>query len=186
MHIKKGQYFLLKIISGFGTYFWGFLFWAMMFGMAMDTSMGNNDVAGTDIPSITCGLFFFWMTHLFLRYWVEKLKIYNGIFSNDADGILPVKVVARALDFPEEKVISDIEFLHRLHILKNCELRKEDANTMIILSENTANNMKNRKQIKRVICPHCGGENEVRPGFVVPCHFCSGSLEEGGVEDVSQ
>lgn len=186
MYIKKTQYYLLKLISGIGVYFWGFLFWAMIFGIFMDFSMGNDDIIHTDIPSITIGLCFYWLAHLFFRHWVEKLIIYNGIFSNDADGVLPVKVVSRALDFPEKKVISDIEFLCKLHILKNCVLRKEESNTIIILSGNGRNGMGYQQQLRRVICPHCGGENMVRVGFVMPCNFCGGSLAEGGKEHVSE
>lgn len=186
MYIKKIQYYILKFISGFGTYFWGFLFWAVVFGMLMDVCMGNNDFLEADIPSLSMGLFMFWITHLFFRYWVAKLIIYNGIFSNDADGILPVKVVARALDFSEKNVISDIEFLCKLRILKNCVLLKEESNTMIILSGHAGNGTEYRRQMKRVICPHCGGENFIRQGFVIPCHYCGGNLEEGGEEHVSE
>ncbi len=185
MYIKKVQYYFLNMISGFGTYFWGFLFWTMIFGMLMDVSMGNDDFIGTDIPSITCGLCSFWVGHLFFRYWIEKLKIYNGIFANDADGVLPVKVVSKALDFSEEKVIAEIGFLCKLHLLQNCELLKEGSHTMIILSNRVGNGMEYKRQHRRVICPHCGGENFVRPGFVVPCDFCGGNLAEGG-EHVSE
>ena len=79
MYIKKVQYYFLNMISGFGTYFWGFLFWTMIFGMLMDVSMGNDDFTGTDIPSITCGLCVVWMIHLFFRYllcfWIVSEEI---------------------------------------------------------------------------------------------------------------
>lgn len=188
MYIKKVQYYILKIISGFGTYFWGFLFWTMVFGMLMDVSMGNDDFINTDIPSITLGLLSFWIVHLFLRYWIGKLKIYNSIFANDADGIIQVKVVAKALGFTEEKVTSDIRFLFKMHLFKNIVLKKNDLNSMVIVLGNAENNgsVEMGKQKRIVICPTCGGENDIRPGFVSACRFCSGSLEEGEEKHVSE
>lgn len=189
MYIKKVQYYILKIISGFGTYFWGFLFWAMVFGMLMDMTMGNDDFVNTDIPSITMGLFTFWIVHCFLRYWIGKLKIYNSILANDADGFMHVKVVAKALGFTEEKVISDIRFLSKMHLFKNIVLKKNDLNSMVIVLGNAENNGSvemGKPQKITVICPNCGGQNDIRPGFVTACRFCSGSLEEGEGKHVSE
>lgn len=186
MYIKKAQYYILKIISGFGTYFWGFLFWAMIFGMLMDVTMGNDDFINTDIPSITMGLFTFWIAHCFLRYWIGKLKIYNSIFANDADGFIQAKVVAKALGFTEEKVISDIRFLCKMFLFKNIDLQKDNLNSMVIVLGNNERNEMNKAQKRIVICPNCGAENDVRPGFVAACRYCSGSLEEGEGNHVSK
>lgn len=185
MYINKVQSFFMNIVSGVGTVFWGLLFWIMIFGMLMDLSVGDFGFLQTSIPSITGGLGVFYVIHLFLRYLAEKVKIYNALFSNDANGILHVKVVARALGISVSKVIGQLNLLFRLHLLKNCELQVWGKEDMIVLSQNSQRG-ESVPELVTVVCSHCGGENKIRPGFVQACIYCQGSLEDGGKAYVSE
>ena len=85
---------------------------------------------------------------------------------------MQIKVIARALGMEENKVISEINLLSKFHILKNCNIQIEGGKGLIVLM-----NEDNKGQIRTVACPHCGGENYVRSGFVQSCQYCSGKLD---------
>lgn len=182
MYLHKKLYLALKIISGFGTWFWGILSGLLVSGIFIDLIAGSRDFVQAGIPSALFGIGSLWVIHWIIKYWTERLKIYDGILSNDPDGFLPARVVARALGLTEEKVISDIRFLCKFYLLRNCSLEQRDAGMMIVLSQNA----KAQEQTRTVICPHCGAKNLVRAGFVSGCSFCAGGLDEGGSRHVSK
>lgn len=186
MYISKGQYYFLKVISVIGNNLWSFLCFVMVIGLFMDMARGDFSVFQTDIPSIICAFGTIWGAHLVLRFFLEKIKVYNGIFANDADGILQTKVVARALGLEESKVVFEIKLLCKLKLLKNCMLQTDGSKTVIILSGKQGAGLDYKEQLQVVVCPHCGGENHIRAGFVQSCRFCSGKLDEGGIENVSK
>ena len=182
MDINKCQYYVLKVLCVIGNNLWGFLSFFMILGLCMDLSQKNYSTFQTDIPSLAFAFCLIWLCHFILYGWVKKVKVYNGIFANDPDGVLQSKVVARALGITEEKVASEISLLCRMKLLKNCTL---ESDYTIILSGESAD-LAYSKQLQTVICPHCGGENHIRKGFVHSCQYCSGSLEEGKEIDVSE
>lgn len=176
MYLHKKLYLALRIISGIGTWLWGILTGLLVFGILMDLIAGSRDFVQAGIPSALVGIGSLWGVHWIIKYWTERLKIYDGILSNDPDGFLPARVAARALGLAEKTVIADIRFLCKFHLLRNCSLEQRDAGMMIVLSQNA----KAQEQTKTVICPHCGAKNLVRAGFVSGCSFCAGSLSGGG------
>lgn len=184
MYINKEWYNLLKVISAIGNILWSFLGFTMIFGLSLKLARGDD--LNTDTLSVTIFCCVMWIAHFVLRIWVERVKVYNGIFANDADGILQTKVIARALGIEESRVVSEINILCRLQLLKNCTVQWEDSQNVVILSNEEGVNLSYTQQLQTVICPHCGGKNHIRRGFVQSCQFCSGKLNEGRVKDVSE
>lgn len=177
MYISKVKYNFLKVICVIGLNLWGFLCVIMLIGLGIDISKSRFGVFQTDIPSILCAFAAIYGMHFFVGIWLEKVKVYHGFFANDADGILQPKVIARALGMEERKVVSEIQILCRWHLFKNCSIQYNGFENVIVLSEAKTAGLGYEQQFRVVVCPHCGGENHIRPGFVQSCQFCSGKID---------
>lgn len=175
MHINKRIYYIWKIVEVVGMYLWGFLSVIMGLCIAFSVIISDYQFMNNDVLSITAVIFSCWIAHFFLRDCLEKTKLYNGFFSNDPDGILQMKVIARALGIEEEQVIKHINILLRMKLIKNCSIVCRNGQNLILLSN--VDKTETKEQYRDVICPHCGGHNQIRAGYVQSCQFCSGKLE---------
>ncbi|MGN0438630.1 MAG: hypothetical protein ACI4F4_08920 [Lachnospiraceae bacterium] len=173
MYIRKKLYYLIKVLCIIGTYFWGFLSVTLVIGMLLDLLTGDNAYLQADVPFILSCFGTIWIAHILFKQWIEHARVYDGLFSNDADGILQTKVIARALGMEEKKVISEINLLCKFQLLKNCSLQVIGEKSMVVLFNGDNGQM----QIRTVVCPHCGGENYLRSGFVQSCRYCEGKLD---------
>lgn len=173
MYIRKNLYYFIKVLCIIGTNIWGFLSVTLVVGILLDLLTGDNAFMMANVPSILSCFGTIWVAHIIMKQWIEHARVYDGLFSNDADGVLQTKVIARALGMEEKNVISEINWLCKLYLLKNCSIRVVGEKSVVVLS----NGDNGQIQIKTVICPHCGGENYLRPGFVQSCQYCSGKLD---------
>lgn len=173
MYIRKKLYYLIKVICIIGTYFWGFLSVTFIMGMLLDLLTGDNAYLQENVPTIISCFGTIWIVHIVIKQWVEHARVYDGLFSNDRDGILQTKVIARALGVEEKKVVSEINWLCKCYLLKNCSLQVIGEKNMVVLS----NGDNGQREMKTVVCPHCGGENYLRSGFVQSCRYCEGKLD---------
>ena len=172
MYINKKLYYVIKSIYLIGIYFWGMLEVSLVVGVCLDVVQGENGYmqAGIPIYIIIFGVLF--AAHIPVNAMLQSTRIFSGIFSNNAAGILQPKVIAKALGLDEKKVITDFRLLCKSKLLLNCRLQTVDGMDMIVLADTEG-----KFHLRKVICPHCGGENYVHRGFVQCCKYCSGNLE---------
>ncbi len=172
MYIRKTIYYPAKVIVGIGNYFWGGL--AVIMLMSLFVSYTPDKLS--DCVSIGGSFFTIWAGHFFFGIYLQKAKFYNTFLENDKDGILQIRVIAKAIGKSEKETIEDLKVLHKLRLLQNCFIQEEQYPVVVLQNPNLKRESR-LPQMQKKICPHCGGENMVRAGFVYQCKYCDGSLE---------
>ncbi len=182
MYINKYLYYPAKVITGFGNFIWGSLTLILL------TMFIMPDVVGTLEDSIPIvGTFFtIWLCHYLLGTLLQKAKFYNTFFENDYDGVLELRVISKALGKEIGVVQEDLKWLYTLRLLTNSHFEKGAQNAVILKNANAEGTESFADKQSALICPHCGAGNQVVPGFVYQCQFCSGSLEQEETSYVSK
>lgn len=174
MYINKFRYVFTRITCFLGMSFFGTLTITMVTGLGIDL------VHKEKTPGVIwfCVWFFLilWVLFLVLHYIVNKVKIYNSFFATDADGVVYPKMIAKSLGITEKRVIGELRVLLYFHYFNCCELQYVLEPSKVVLS-NPKVTAENRKRYKKVLCKNCGGENQIREGFVYGCKYCSGRIE---------
>lgn len=174
VYINKIQYYFIRVVCFIGVNFFGF--WGIFFITGLFIDIAEQNVTDDVIIGIAAFLVAVWVLLLILNHYKNKVKIYDSFFSTDADGIVYPRIIACSLGIPEKKVIADLRILTSMHFYSNCTLDESGENVKVILS-NAKVTKANQMRYHKVICPHCGGENRVREGFVYGCEYCSGKIE---------
>ncbi len=171
MYINKMRYYIGIIITGIGNYFWGALTLILLAGVLIPSQKNGF----SDIYSVTGAFFTIWAGHYFIGDYLKKVKFYNTFFENDRDGYLQVRVIGKAIGKDEAAIVNELKILCKLHLLRNVMLEEGERCAVVLQNPNLKGKMHSRqRQLK--ICSHCGGKNEVLPGFVNKCQYCDGSL----------
>ncbi len=172
MYINKVRYYIGKVIVGIGNYFWGSLTLILLAGVLIPSLKDGFE----DIYSATGAFFAIWAAHYFIGEYLKKVKFYNTFFENDTDGYLQIRVIGKAIGREEKAITQEIKALCKMHLLRNVVLEQGEVAAVILRNPN----LKGKRHIQTrqlKICAHCGGKNEVLPGFVNKCQYCDGSLE---------
>lgn len=184
MYINKKFYLFLKSISIAGLLLWGLLL-LMMVEMFFLEFSGDGMVGSTDgWSAFSIKMYILW-TSVFLllfgvHFWLHKrlanANIYNSLFVNDPDGVIQLPVLSRAMGRDASILKTDIFFLIKMGILKNCKIEKGGYSDEIKLFKDTGSRAKDGGEVKAV-CPSCGGETMVRIGYVKSCPYCGSKLD---------
>lgn len=174
MYINKANYNVIRFLCFVGINFFGAFAAFCITGLAMDAVQQESH--GKTIVVFTLVLVIVWGIFLRLNWYSGKVKVYDSFFSNDPDGVMYTKVIAKSLGISEERVIKELDYLISRNYFKNCQLSNDGMNTIVTLSNEEAVKA-NNAGYKIVRCPNCGGENRIREGFVYACQYCSGKVE---------
>lgn len=116
---------------------------------------------------------FLWISHLFFRYWIEKLKIYNGILANDADGLISMEELAGYMKMKRHKCFALFLDCVGKNLLKNCTVFAEDPTYLVL--DNGKKTIAEKFVVKH--CPKCSAPSTLRIGYENTCKYCGTVME---------
>lgn len=173
MYINKVNYYIFKIFCILGVNFFGIIGAFFITGYGMDFVRGNATPKSVFVVALI--LWGLWIYFLKLNHALKKTLIYDSLFSNDADGVMLIKVIAKSIGVSEEIVLKDLRKLIKLRLIPNCTI-VEGENSKVILSNAKATEASRINYIK-VKCNNCGADNYIREGFIYGCQYCLGRID---------
>lgn len=184
MYLNRRIYLVCKGVSAFCFGLFGYICCLMTLGLIMDIMKGEgiylNEAIMKPYIIILCMTAGFY----YLKFMIERAKLYDSFFAEDMDGILYSHVLAKAIGIQEKRVIEDLHFLEKMHLFK-MHMDSVGDHMQITLYQ-PSGKMQSRQLYEQVTCPNCGATNRVRKGFVYTCNYCLGSLEKEIMQDVSE
>ena len=101
---------------------------------------------------------------------VRLPKRFATIFSANATGTILVRDLAKQLNMSYDKTLAELNRAMNRGYLVNCYLNQSGEAAIILTNITAADNY------VTVICPNCGGSNQVRSGFSGVCSYCNSPL----------
>ena len=101
---------------------------------------------------------------------VRLPKRFATIFSANATGTILVRDLAKQLNMSYDKTLAELNRAMNRGYLVNCYLNQSGEAAIILTNITAADNY------VTVICPNCGGSNQVRAGFSGVCSYCNSPL----------
>ena len=101
---------------------------------------------------------------------VRLPKRFATIFSANATGTILVRDLAKQLNMSYDKTLAELNRAMNRGYLVNCYLNQSGEAAIILPNITAADNY------VTVICPNCGGSNQVRAGFSGVCSYCNSPL----------
>lgn len=166
-----GMHLLAVLLIGFS----GFLLILFIFSL-VEKLTGASDFSEDDtgiwlgIGIISSGIM---LLGLWIRDQIGRAYRFSSFFSDDADGIVPLRTTAAVLGLPMHKLAREFDALVRRGYLCNCHLAAAPE-PQIVLHNGAANV---RERFIAVSCPGCGASNTFKVGFIGKCRFCGRHIQ---------
>lgn len=173
MYIQRNKLFIYNLISIAMIIFGGFFSFIFILAALLELTndgMNMNNVIITCITAVLCIIILIIGMRRF-RFSGNTNK-FNSTFENDSDGILSVNKTAQLYGMTEQQFVILFNRLVKKGFLINCSL--ENQEDFVIVLNNGADSADKKFDI--VKCPNCGGNNQIKIGFVQECKFCGSKV----------
>lgn len=96
---------------------------------------------------------------------------YDSIFMCDIDGTVTIGELARQAGKPPFKVLSELEWLFRKGVFRDCTLQKQGMPCVILSGREGS-----KTSFVNVVCEKCNGTTKLRAGTSGKCEYCGNSI----------
>lgn len=173
MYVNRNKLFIYNLISIAMIILGGFFSFIFLLAVCLELT---NDTLHMDNIIITGLAAIFCIIVLVIG--IKRIRFsgnankFNNAFENDPDGILFVSKTAQLYGMTEQQFTNLFHKLTKKGFLINCSL--ENQEDFVIILNNGGKTAEDKFDI--VQCPNCGGNNQIKIGFVQECRFCGSKI----------
>ena len=176
MYINRFIFRIYKWICNIVLWGSGYLSAIMTLGFVFDGINNEATIFNTAIVIPYLIILCILIAFLFLNNELERARLYDSFFGEDADGIMKVHVLSKATGIKEQKIINDLNFFVKFKLFKIDIVYDARYYTITLYQANVL-----KEHIYETLyCSNCGAMNRVRRGFINTCSFCLESFVEEG------
>jgi len=173
MYVNKNKLFIYNLIS-VAMIILG-VFFSFIFLLAVCLEFTNDilhidNIIITGLAAICCVIILIIGIHR-IKFSGNTNK-FNNVFENDPDGVLFISKISQLFGMTEQQFTILFHKLTKKGFLINCSL--ENQEDFVIVLNNGGETVEDKFDI--VQCPNCGGNNQIKIGFVQECRFCGSKV----------